>query len=171
MVAEHGVWMKAKSGDWGMMAGLSNKWKDEARAILKLAVDRIEGSLIEEKDYSIAWHYRRADPRISERHIREIANDLFNLTANSNLKVLEGNKVIEVKSANLNKGITAQQWLSRQDWDFVLAIGDDVTDEDLFNVMPANAWSIKVRPGVSAAKFSLDSPDEVRALLKKLVVK
>jgi len=171
MVAEHGVWMKAKGGDWSMMAGLSDKWKDEARAILKLAVDRIEGSLIEEKDYSIAWHYRRADPRISERHIREIANDLFNLTANSNLKVLEGNKVIEVKSANLNKGITAQQWLSRQDWDFVLAIGDDVTDEDLFRVMPANAWSIKVRPGVSAAKFSLDSPDEVRALLKKLVVK
>ncbi len=169
MVAEHGAWMKAKNGDWNMMAGLSNKWKDEARAILQLAVDRIEGSLIEEKDYSIAWHYRQADPRISERHIREIANDLFNLTANSNLRVLEGSKVIEVKSANLNKGTTAQQWLSRQGWDFVLAIGDDVTDEDLFKVIPENAWSIKVRPGVSAAKFSLDSPDEVRALLKELV--
>jgi len=171
MVAEHGVWMKDKGGDWGMMAGLSDDWKDEVRAILKLAVDRIEGSLIEEKDYSIAWHYRKADPRISERHIREIANDLLNLTSNSNLRVLEGSKVIEVKSANLNKGITAQQWLSRQNWDFILAIGDDVTDEDLFKVIPGNAWSIKVRPGVSAAKFSLDSPDEVRALLKELVGK
>ncbi len=64
------------------------------RAVLKLAVDRIEGSLIEEKDYSLAWHYRKANPRISERHIREIVNDLLNLTANSNLKVLEGSKVI-----------------------------------------------------------------------------
>jgi len=169
MVAEHGVWLKAKGGDWGMMAGLSDKWKDEVRAILKLAVGRIPGSLIEEKDYSLAWHYRKADPRISERHIREIVNDLLNLTANSNLKVLEGSKVVEVKSANLNKGLTAQQWLSRQNWDFILAIGDDVTDEDLFQALPANAWSIKVRPGVSAAKFNLDSPDEVRALLKELV--
>ncbi len=171
MVAEHGVWMKAKGGDWGKMAGLSDDWKDEVRIIMKLAVDRIEGSLIEEKDYSLAWHYRRANPRISERHIREIANDLLNLTANSNLRVLEGSKVVEVKSANLNKGSTAQQWLSRQDWDFVLAVGDDVTDEDLFRALPGNAWSIKVRPGLSAAKFSLDSPDEVRALLKTLAVK
>ena len=134
-------------------------------------MDRIEGSLIEEKDYSLAWHYRKADPRISERHIREIVNDLLNLTANSNLKVLEGSKVVEVKSANLNKGSTAQQWLSRQNWDFVLAIGDDVTDEDLFQVLPEKAWSIKVRPGVSTARFSLDSPDEVRTLLGELVVK
>ena len=171
MVAEHGVWMKAKGGDWGMMAGLSNDWKDEARAIMKLAVDRIEGSLIEEKDYSLAWHYRKANPRISERHIREIANDLLNLTANSNLKVLEGSKVIEVKNANLNKGLTAQQWLSRENWDFILAIGDDVTDEDLFKTLPGNAWSIKVRSGVSAAKFSLDAPDEVRTLLRELMVK
>jgi len=154
-----------------MMTGLSDKWKDEARAIMKLAVDRIEGSLIEEKDYSLAWHYRKANPRISERHIREIVNDLLNLTANSNLKVLEGSKVVDVKSANLNKGLTAQQWLSRQNWDFVLAIGDDVTDEDLFQALPGTAWSIKVRPGVSAARFSLDSPDEVRTLLGELVVK
>jgi len=171
MVAEHGVWMKAKGGEWGMMTGLSDDWKDEVRAVLKLAVDRIEGSLIEEKDYSLAWHYRKANPRISERHIREIVNDLLNLTANSNLKVLEGSKVVEVKSANLNKGSTAKQWISRQDWDFILAIGDDVTDEDLFRALPENAWSIKVRPGVSAAKFSLDSPDEVRSLLKELMVK
>ena len=171
MVAEHGVWMKAKGGEWGMMTGLSDDWKDEVRAVLKLAVDRIEGSLIEEKDYSLAWHYRKANPRISERHIREIVNDLLNLTANSNLKVLEGSKVVEVKSANLNKGSTAEQWISRQDWDFILAIGDDVTDEDLFRALPENAWSIKVRPGVSAAKFSLDSPDEVRSLLKELMVK
>jgi len=171
MVAEHGVWMKAKGGEWGMMTGLSDDWKDEVRVVLKLAVDRIEGSLIEEKDYSLAWHYRKANPRISERHIREIVNDLLNLTANSNLKVLEGSKVVEVKSANLNKGSTAKQWISRQDWDFILAIGDDVTDEDLFRALPENAWSIKVRPGVSAAKFSLDSPDEVRSLLKELMVK
>jgi trehalose 6-phosphate synthase/phosphatase len=76
-----------------------------------------------------------------------------------------------VKSANLNKGLTAQQWLSRENWEFVVAIGDDVTDEDMFKAVPENAWSIKIRPGVSAAKFNLGSPDEARALLRELMVK
>ena len=84
---------------------------------------------------------------------------------------LNNNARDDVKNANLNKGLTAQQWLSRENWNFILAIDYDVTDEDLFKTLPGNAWSIKVRPGVSAAKFSLDSPDEVRSLLRELMVK
>ena len=77
------------------------------------------------------------------------------------LKVLEGSKVVEVKSASLNKGLTAQQWLSRENWDFILAIGDDVTDEDLFKALPENAWSIKVR---SDPGFRLPSSASIRRM-------
>ena len=83
--------------------------------------------------------------------------------------MLEGSKVVEVKSASVNKGRAALQWLSREDWDFILAIGDDLTDEDVFKVLPAIAWSIKVRFSASAAKFNLGSPSEVNSLLKELV--
>ena len=84
---------------------------------------------------------------------------------------LNNNARNDVKNANLNKGLTAQQWLSRENWNFILAIDYDVTDEDLFKTLLGNAWSVKVRPGVSAAKFSLGSPDEVRSLLRELMVK
>jgi trehalose 6-phosphate synthase/phosphatase len=169
LVAEHGVWTRGKGKAWKTMAAVATDWKKEIRHMMELAVDRVPGSLIEEKDSSLAWHYRKAIPRISELRIREIINDLFNLTANSNLRVLEGSKVVEVKGANIDKGLTALQWISKQDWDFILAVGDDLTDEDIFKVLPQGAWSIKVRPGATSARFTLDSPNELRLLLRGLI--
>ena len=61
------------------------------------------------------------------------------------------------------------KWISRDDWEFILAIGDDLTDEDIFKVLPERAWSIKVRFGATSAKFKLRSPREVRALLKEMM--
>jgi trehalose 6-phosphate synthase/phosphatase len=136
-----------------------------------MCVDRTPGSLIEEKDFSLAWHYRKASPRLGELRARELVNDLLNLTANLNLQVLEGNKVVEVKSAGINKGRAALQWISREAWDFILAMGDDLTDEDIFKVLPDTAWSIKVRFSASVAKYNLGSPREVSALLKEMIEK
>ena len=169
LVAEHGVWTKEKGKEWEMMETLSNDWKGEVRPILELHVDRTPGSFVEEKEFSLAWHYRKASHRLGDMRARELANDLLNLTANLNLQVLEGSKVVEVKIAGVNKGRAALQWISERAWDFILAIGDDLTDEDVFKVLPATAWSIKVRFSASAARFNLGSPSQVRALLKEMI--
>ena len=169
LVAEHGVWTKQKGKEWKMIETLSSDWKGEVRPILELYVDRTPGSFVEEKEFSLAWHYRKAEHRLGDMRARELANDLLNLTANLNLQVLEGSKVVEVKNAGVNKGRAALQWISKKPWDFILAIGDDLTDEDVFKVLPATAWSIKVRVSASAAKFNLGSPSQVRALLKEML--
>ncbi|MBA7669605.1 hypothetical protein ES703_77737 [subsurface metagenome] len=169
LVAEHGVWTKEKGKEWEMIETLSGDWKGEIYPILELYVDRTPGSFVEEKEFSLAWHYRKAEHRLGDMRARELVNDLLNLTANLNLQVLEGSKVVEVKNAGVNKGRAALQWISRKTWDFILAIGDDLTDEDVFKVLPATAWSIKVRFGASTAKFNLSSPSQVRALLKEMV--
>ena len=132
-------------------------------------MDRTPGSFIEEKGFSLAWHYRKANPRLGTVRARELVNDLVKLTANLNLQVLEGSKVVEVKNAGVNKGRAALRWISRKTWDFILAIGDDLTDEDVFKVLPATAWSIKVRFSVSAARFNLSFPSQVRALLREML--
>ena len=75
---------------------------------------------------------------------RQLLDMLLYVTANLDLQVLEGSKVIEVKNLGINKGKAAQQWIARDNWDFILAIGDDWTDEDLFKVIPATGYSIKV---------------------------
>ncbi len=169
LVAEHGVWLKEKGKEWEMIEALGNDWKEDMRPILELCVDRTPGSFVEEKEFSIVWHYRKTDPRLGELRARELANDLLNLTANLNLQVLEGSKVVEVKNAGVNKGRAALPWLSREKWDFILAIGDDLTDEDIFKILPAMAWSIKVGFSASAARFHLSSSSKVRALLKEMI--
>jgi len=169
LVAEHGVWLRERGGRWEMIELLASHWKEEVRPMLELWVDRTPGSFIEEKGFSIAWHYRRADPRLGFLRARELVDDLLHLVANLDLQVLEGSKVVEVKNTGVSKGRAAAQWISREKWDFILAIGDDWTDEDIFKVLPDMAWSIKVRFSASAAKYNLASPKGVRALLEEMI--
>jgi trehalose 6-phosphate synthase/phosphatase len=169
LVAEHGVWIKEKGGGWEMIETLTSDWKEEVHPILESWVDRTPGSFIEEKEFSLVWHYRKSNPRLGELRARELINNLSNTVASLNLQLLEGNKVVEVKNAGINKGRAASKWISKDKWDFILALGDDWTDEDIFKALPSSAWSIKVRFGVSAARFSLSSPSEATSLLRKMV--
>ncbi len=168
LVAEHGVWTRDRGGDWAMIETLKDDWKAEMKPLLELYVDRTPGSFVEEKSYSLSWHYRRADARLASVRAKELKEDLINLTENLGVRVLEGSKVIELKDAGINKGRAVSRWLGRGDWDFILAIGDDWTDEDMFDVLSDSAYSIKVGLSASKARFNLDSQDDVRGLLKEL---
>jgi trehalose 6-phosphate synthase/phosphatase len=170
MVAEHGVWLKpVETGVWEMIEPLTSEWKDEVRPILELYTDRTPGSFVEEKDFSLVWQYRRSDSRLGELRARELAAHLKGLTVNLNLQVLEGSKVVEVKNSGVNKGRAAMRWLSEGEPEFVLAVGDDWTDEDLFKALSENAWTIKVGLSGTAAKFNLGTPTKVLALLHELL--
>jgi len=169
IISEHGVWMKKKQKPWKMLEPLKNDWKDEIREILELHVDRTPGSFIEEKEFSLVFHYRKVDPEIGSVRVSELRDNLLGLTSNKNLQVLEGHKVIDIKNFEINKGHAVMKWISKNDWDFVLSVGDDVTDEDMFSVMPENAYSIKVGLQLTCARYNIKSPVEVLSLLKKLV--
>ncbi len=75
---------------------------------------------------------------------------------------------MEIKNLEVNKGKAAGRWSMEAKPDFVLAIGDDATDEDTFKAMPDSAYTIKVGDIHSAAKFSINAPEAVRSLLKEL---
>ncbi len=169
IIAEHGVWLREKGQHWHTMEMLNNDWKDELRNVLEVYVDRTPGSFIEEKDFSLVWHYRRVETGLGELRTRELSSHLKYLTTNKNLQVLEGDMVVEIKSAEVNKGKAALKWLHEFPHDFVMALGDDWTDEDTFKVMPENAYTIKVGSTTSTAKFSVDSFKEVRGLLRNLL--
>jgi trehalose 6-phosphate synthase/phosphatase len=169
LVAEHGVWVKEKAGEWEAIDALESDWKEEVYSILETWVDRTPGSFVEEKEFSLAWHYRKADSNLGELRARELTKNLTSIAANLNLQVLEGSKVLEVKNSDIDKGRAALRWISRQGWDFILALGGDWTDEDTFKVLPPTAWSIKVGSGASAARFSVGCPSEATSLLAKMV--
>lgn len=168
LIAEHGAWIKEKGGTWDTIKPLKNDWKKEIRPLLELYTDRTPGSFIEEKDFSLVWHYRMSDPELSSMNLRALKDTLLKNIANLNLEVLEGNKVLEIRNAGVNKGLVTSRWLSKDNWDFILALGDDLTDEDTFTALPESAYTIKVGLGPSNARFNLENPAEVRVLLKEL---
>lgn len=169
IIAEHGVWLKEGSEGWQTIRTLQSDWKKDIRPILELQVSRTPGSFIEEKDFSLVWHYRKVEKGLGELRARELHNHLSYLASNINLQVMEGNMVIEIKNTEVNKGAAASRWLEKFPAEFVLALGDDRTDEDTFKAMPPNAYSIKVGNGRSSARYSLESVKDVRRILKELL--
>jgi trehalose 6-phosphate synthase/phosphatase len=169
LVGEHGTWIKEKERDWQIIEALTKDWKEKIRPTLELYVDRTPGSFIEEKEFSLIWHYRKVDPELASVRTGELENLLLHIITNLPLEVMKGNKVIEVKNAGVHKGRAIRHWIFQKKWDFMLALGDDVTDEDTFAVLPELAYSIKVGLEPSKAKFNLDSVTDVRLLLKQLV--
>jgi trehalose 6-phosphate synthase/phosphatase len=171
LVAEHGAWIKEKGKDWQCLGSFNRNWKDSVRPILELYSDRTPGSLVEEKDFSLVWHYRRANPELASIRLHELKSALLNLTANLDVGVFEGNKILEAKNHGINKGRAAEFWLINQKWDFILAAGDDYTDEEMFACMPDTAYSIKLGTGISKARFNLDNVSDLRLLLEELLSK
>ncbi len=169
IISEHGVWVRKRQKSWEMLEPIKNEWKDEIREVLESHVDRTPGSFIEEKEFSLVFHYRRVDPEIGSVRVSELRDNLLGLTSNKNLQVLEGHKVIDIKNSEINKGHAAMKWLSKNNWDFIMAIGDDVTDEDMFSVMPETAYSIRVGLQPTSATYNIKSPVEVISLLNNFL--
>ncbi|MBC9933309.1 bifunctional alpha,alpha-trehalose-phosphate synthase (UDP-forming)/trehalose-phosphatase [Chitinophaga qingshengii] len=168
LIAEHGAWQKTREGEWYQLPGLTDKWKQEIMPMLEQATDRTPGSFVEEKSYSLVWHYRKVESGLGEQRANELMNTLRYYTVEKGLQVLPGDKVIEVKNIEINKGKAALSWLNHKKYDFIMAMGDDVTDEDIFKALPPKAITIKVGSQVSAAQYYLRSHHEVRHLLRTL---
>ncbi len=95
-------------------------------------------------------------------------NNLKYLVNDKGLQLLPGDKVVEIKNVEINKGKAALTILDNNYYDFIMALGDDYTDEDVFKALPDSAVTIKIGSNLSAAKFHLRTPGEARRLLKAL---
>jgi trehalose 6-phosphate synthase/phosphatase len=165
LIAEHGIWIRESGKAWEMLRIVSKEWKEEIRPILERYVDRTPRTFVEEKEFSLAWHYRNADSFLAQTRSGELREDLMLRTKSLRLALLEGSKVFEVKSADVNKGAAAQHWLKNATYDFVFAAGDDRTDEDVFSAVPPESLTVKVGTNQSRAHYSVRSVHEIRDLL------
>ncbi|MDQ6812338.1 MAG: bifunctional alpha,alpha-trehalose-phosphate synthase (UDP-forming)/trehalose-phosphatase [Bacteroidota bacterium] len=167
-IAEHGATIRYKNGDWQLQSSVSTDWKNEIRPMIESYVWRCAGSFLEEKQHTLSWHYRNTYPELGFARSRELLNNLLQLTTNSPLQVVDGNKVLEVRLTGMNKGMTALKAIDMFSPDFTLCIGDDTTDEDMFKALEGKAYTIKVGNGSTAANFNLHNQAEVLPLLKKI---
>lgn len=168
LVTDHGVWLY-QNDEWTALERLKTDWMQNIRPILETFVDRTPGTFIETKNYSLAWHYRTADPELAKIRTMELNTVLTSMVANNGLSILQGNKVIEIKSSNVNKGRVVSRLLIQDKYNFITVIGDDWTDEFMFEEAPEWAYTIKVGFTKTKAKYQIKNPEHVRQLLQKLI--
>lgn len=169
LVAEHGAAVKLKGEEWKEQATMSSEWKDQIRPMMELFTKRCAGSFTEEKKSTLAWHYRNTHPDLGFGRSRELRNSLLQLTANTPLQIIDGNKVLEVRMIGVDKGATALNMYKTINPDFILCIGDDTTDEDMFRALQDKGYTIKVGRGNTAAEYTIASQTEVFPFLRRLL--
>ncbi|WP_185214409.1 bifunctional alpha,alpha-trehalose-phosphate synthase (UDP-forming)/trehalose-phosphatase [Sphingobacterium mizutaii] len=168
LIAEHGIWSNYPNHEWHLVPGLDNSWKTEVNQILQRFTDRTPGSSIEEKSHSLAWHYRKVERAFGLRQAQELLQELRHLNQVLDLQLINGDRVIEIKNKLVNKGKAAINLANEIDPDFILCIGDDATDEDMFIALPEHSITIKVGDKQSHAKYYVENNKEVLQLLASL---
>lgn len=169
MIAEHGACVKYKGEKWKEQTPLNTEWKEEVRPLMQLFVNRCAGSFIEEKNSTLAWHYRNTNSELGFIRSRELRNSLSQFTANAALQVVDGNKVVEVRMVGVDKGAASTTIISNLNPDFILCVGDDATDEDMFRAMRDKAYTIKIGRANTAAEYTILSQRDVFPFLRRFI--
>ena len=170
IIAEHGYFIKHRNSDWiQTMLNTDSSWKPLVLPILKRYTERCYGSFTEEKESALVWHYRNAEADFAFVRSQELKEELTEfLVHHKDLQLMEGNKIIEIKKTGHNKGSYIKQHLTNNSYDFILGIGDDTTDEDMFRALPESAYTIKVGLEPTNANYNLTHQHEVIQLIEKL---
>ncbi len=175
LAAEHG----AKFYDPDIEAWTSllwsdvNTWYDGAKAVMENYTRRVPRSHVEPKEYAIAWHYRQSPRTFSNYQAHKLKEDLESGLTHLPATVIAGNKVIEARAVEANKGyfvrnfLTTHPNLSLEESSFI-ALGDDTTDEDMMRALPEGGLGIKVGAKSGAASHAIERQSDVLNFLQEL---
>jgi trehalose 6-phosphate synthase/phosphatase len=168
LVAEHGGFIRLHDQkSWRKTNQHSLSWEKKVTKLFEHYTVQTPGSFVERKEWSIVWHYRGAAPFYAQKNLVILKKLLKPIAEHDTLGIIDGNMALEVRHLDVSKGHITQEWLFH-DQDFILAIGDDTTDEDMFAALPPTAYSIKVGRGRTLANYRLPNTPTVHHLLRKL---
>ncbi|KAJ6342162.1 hypothetical protein OIU78_010151 [Salix suchowensis] len=142
IAAEHGYFVRTDhDAEWETCVSVPDfDWKSIAEPVMKLYTETTDGSAIEAKESALAWNYKYADPDFGSCQAKELLDHLESVLANEPVTVKSGQHIVEVKPQGVRKGLVAERLLETMKLkgklpDFVLCIGDDRSDEDMFEVI------------------------------------
>src|SRR5205085_4114206 len=168
-VGGHGAEMRLESDSEAVATHappMDRELKGRLAAIAKLS----PGILLEDKGYSLALHYRLAPH--AEKAIYEAVSLIRAELPNAPIEVLPGKCVCEIKHSGFNKASGVLELMTRAPFKGrrPLFIGDDVTDETVFAIMPdLNGVAFSVAPRSKGVAGHFDDPSDVREFLARLL--
>ncbi|XP_020272721.1 probable alpha,alpha-trehalose-phosphate synthase [UDP-forming] 7 [Asparagus officinalis] len=187
LAAEHGYflrWNKDEEWETCSQGNIDFRWMDMAEPVMKLYTESTDGSYMEAKESALVWHHQDADPGFGSAQAKEMLEHLESVLANEPASVKPGQYIVEVKPQGVSKGIVAEKILSSlvdsgRQADFVLCIGDDRSDEDMFEGMAGikkkelvasntSVFACTVGQKPSKARYYLDDPSDVISMLGAL---
>ena len=128
------------------------------------------GILLEDKGYSLALHYRLAPH--AEKAIYAAVSLIRADLPNAPIEVLPGKCVCEIKHSGFTKATGVRELMTREPFKGrrPLFIGDDVTDETVFGIMPDyDGLAFSVGRRAQGVQGHFDSPSDVREFLAHLL--
>lgn len=165
LAAEHGAFYRMNNKDsWHRVSGVSQAWKEQVLPILEAAAAKTKGASVEQKDTALVWHYRLANTVQAQKTLLSLRWKLAPFVERYDLRDHMGRKILEIRSTGIEKGSAAKHWLKANP-DFILATGDDYTDEDTFMAIPPHGYSVKVGSGRTTARFRMQQVSDVIRLL------
>ncbi|KAI3795166.1 hypothetical protein L1987_37815 [Smallanthus sonchifolius] len=186
IAAEHGYFMRwSRDEEWETCGQSSDfGWMQMAEPVMKLYTESTDGSSIETKESALVWQYLDADPGFGFAQAKEMLDHLESVLANEPVAVKSGQYIVEVKPQEASKGLVAEKIFTSmaekgKQADFVLCIGDDRSDEDMFEIIgnaisrnmlsvSTNVFACTVGQKPSKAKYYLDDTSEVIFMLQNL---
>ena len=168
LVAEHGYYVRPKGKKWNASTRGDKQWMEDIMPIFESFMDRTPGTFIEEKRNSLVWHYRKTDPELAAGRVVELKTVLSSLISDQ-LSVMDMDKALEVVDRQIDKGTAVAEMIGQHSYDFILCIGDDVTDENMFGALPDYAFTIKVGKKPTIASYSIAGVAKVKELLSAII--
>ncbi|WP_207833864.1 trehalose-phosphatase [Bradyrhizobium quebecense] len=168
-VGGHGAEMRLQPDSEAVAAHappLDKELKRRLAAIAKLS----PGILLEDKGYSLALHYRLAPQ--AERAIYEAVSLIRAELPNAPIEVLPGKSVCEIKHSGFTKATGVRELMTHEPFKGrrPFFIGDDVTDETVFAIMPGfNGLAFSVGRRATGVAGHFDGPSDVREFLAQLL--
>jgi trehalose 6-phosphate synthase/phosphatase len=177
LCAEHGYLARAPGGEWHTLVDLDLSWLRPIERLLRRVAADVPGAHVERKSCSVAFHYRQAEREYGLWRARELLNDLHQHLAGAPAEILAGHQVVEVRALGVDKGLYVRSVFpdGKEPTHFVLGLGDDRTDHDLLDALPAGSVAGHVGgllpSGTDGRRedIHLVGPGEVRAFLRFLV--
>ncbi|KAG2759426.1 Alpha,alpha-trehalose-phosphate synthase [UDP-forming] A [Phytophthora cactorum] len=160
-----------------MFSDVELEWRDEVESILEHFTERTPGSLLDVKDCCYTWHFRDADPTFGLKQAKDMQLHFDQMLRDLPVGVVmcRIKKYVMIRPWRVNKGRAVSRILEYEsetpyftalDFDFILALGDERTDEDMFDVVQgSNCYTCTVGMKVSRAQYYLEDPDEVLRVL------